>query len=462
MKTNHNAQEHITSNHELNKPTYTCVNCWKVFDSQELMEEHMISHSETCDADPKWFTCEICAAAFEDLSLLEDHKRTNHKEGRKEAESLENQVKLEEIIKSLKSENISIKNEKIKTEQKLSERSLELEQLRALGCAKCKEKFTIVNKLNEHIEEAEIENKALVNDLDKLKKDKTKSDKEVDKRIKEMKTELTKCYSDVDKYYQENIKLSEHNKTLEEVLKVNNDLHFKLKRIEEKLADEEVEEEILIVEDNHENNQPTNGNTGTIPKEVVNHPCNKCDFTANTMGLLRRHAKQKHTCTNPTDGATALPLNQKETRQEIDKERIKCDKCTFISNSKEVLMKHLDEKHTSLNYERICRFWQRGDCTRGQNCNFSHGQLQEQNTTRPCFAWARGSCTYGDSCKYFHNSIPNNSIPNCRFQNDCYNWPNCRFLHQSSNNEKKMEKYCQYQDFPMGPQAQRNVPFSQW
>ena len=114
--------------------------------------------------------------------------------------------------------------------------------------------------------------------------------------MKEIKAELAKCYSDVDKYYQENVKLAEHNKTLEQVLKVNTELHDQLKKIEEKLA----EDEVLVIEETTKDK----ANTGATPQKTATHPCNKCDFNGHTAGLLRRHLKQKHTNQGPQQNGT--------------------------------------------------------------------------------------------------------------------------------------------------------------
>ena len=73
--------------------------------------------------------------------------------------------------------------------------------------------------------------------------------------------------------------------------------------------------------------------------------------------------------------------------------------------------------------QRVCRFWQQGECRRGDSCNFAHPgarggggggsggggfgggggrQGGAGGATGICHAWQRGNCQRGDSCRYLH------------------------------------------------------------
>ena len=327
-----------------------------------------------------------------------------------------------------------------------------------ISCKDCENTAKTVTFLNEHIEECETDLTKTKKEYEKVKKEKNKIVKEMDKKVRELRSELDKYYLDVDKLYQENVKLAEHNKTLEEVLKVNTELHDKLKDMEDKLAGEEE----ITIEDPTPTSQKYSGYT-----------CKKCEFKCHTMGLLRRHVKQKHTSYNFEKDGTAkdenVPKFTDGTRS------VKCDQCTFTVDNDVALVRHITEKHTAKAEEKKfpCRFWRRGSCKKGLDCDFSH----EVKIIKPCRYWARGTCSYGSECRFAHNSLPE-----CRYGDNCRAWPNCRFQHESSANsycryqENCQDSFCSfvhflghfppqldsYQEFPSFPTAQGRVPFSQW
>ena len=55
-----------------------------------------------------------------------------------------------------------------------------------------------------------------------------------------------------------------------------------------------------------------------------------------------------------------------------------------------------------------CYAYERGECTRGENCRFSHGSEPTYGGggggggAPVCYAHQRGECTRGDSCKFSH------------------------------------------------------------
>ena len=51
-----------------------------------------------------------------------------------------------------------------------------------------------------------------------------------------------------------------------------------------------------------------------------------------------------------------------------------------------------------------CYAFQRGECTRGDACRFSHDPNAEAppRSSAPCYAFQRGECDRGDACRFSH------------------------------------------------------------
>ena len=52
----------------------------------------------------------------------------------------------------------------------------------------------------------------------------------------------------------------------------------------------------------------------------------------------------------------------------------------------------------------VCYAFQKGECTRGDACRFSHDPNAEapQRSSAPCYAFQRGECDRGDACRFSH------------------------------------------------------------
>ena len=155
----------------------------------------------------------------------------------------------------------------------------------------------------------------------------------------------------------------------------------------------------------------------------VYHCCNQCDHSFKTVGLLKRHVRQMHENTEPE-----RPQAENNSRREI---LIKCDDCSYKSNSTQDLMRHKDAQHVQKKTEgyRTCRYWLRGACVFGVNCRFEH-LLPNQ----------------GDA--YMNNQ---NYMMECWFQQNCLN-QRCLFQHNSNHFlENSSPDLNSYQEFPPFP-----------
>eukprot|EP00242_Pyramimonas_sp_CCMP2087_P016734 CAMPEP_0198210220 /NCGR_PEP_ID=MMETSP1445-20131203/19968_1 /TAXON_ID=36898 /ORGANISM="Pyramimonas sp., Strain CCMP2087" /LENGTH=155 /DNA_ID=CAMNT_0043884227 /DNA_START=99 /DNA_END=562 /DNA_ORIENTATION=- len=66
----------------------------------------------------------------------------------------------------------------------------------------------------------------------------------------------------------------------------------------------------------------------------------------------------------------------------------------------------------------VCGDFQRGTCTRGDGCRFSHdpeaaaaesaGRAAMPRSDQPCYQFTQGTCTRGDACRFSHSaqSVP--------------------------------------------------------
>jgi len=91
----------------------------------------------------------------------------------------------------------------------------------------------------------------------------------------------------------------------------------------------------------------------------------------------------------------------------------------------------------------VCYAFQKGECTRGDACRFSHtegggggggGFGASPRASAPCYAFQKGECSRGDSCRFSHDpnaQAPQRSSQPCyAFQKgECSRGDSCRFSH---------------------------------
>jgi cleavage and polyadenylation specificity factor subunit 4 len=87
----------------------------------------------------------------------------------------------------------------------------------------------------------------------------------------------------------------------------------------------------------------------------------------------------------------------------------------------------------------VCYAFQKGECTRGDACRFSHtegggGGGGGGGAKPPCYSFQKGECTRGDDCRFSHDpnaAAPQRSTQPCySFQKgECTRGDACRFSH---------------------------------
>ena len=91
---------------------------------------------------------------------------------------------------------------------------------------------------------------------------------------------------------------------------------------------------------------------------------------------------------------------------------IKCDDCRYKAKSMQELIKHKDDEHVRKKdvrkneiSNRTCRYWLRGNCNFGINCNFKHSKH------------SRNNCKYYPNCHFEYRT----TSESCAFQQNCVN-----------------------------------------
>ena len=155
--------------------------------------------------------------------------------------------------------------------------------------------------------------------------------------------------------------------------------------------------------------------------------CDMCNVVFKTMGLVRRHMEQEH------HGHTGERI-QRGTESEYT---IKCTMCDFMAKSNIQIQKHMKVRHEEdFEINQECRYWRRGNCVRGQQCKFLHGE--------------RPACRHGLQCRFWPNCFfSHQNVKPCRFQEYCQNNA-CTFAHflGARINMQPPPHLNSYQEFP--------------
>lgn len=96
-------------------------------------------------------------------------------------------------------------------------------------------------------------------------------------------------------------------------------------------------------------------------------------------------------------------------------------------------VKKIDESDPSS--VNICRFFLKGNCTKGSGCAFKHGRPDKSVV---CKHWLRGLCKKGENCEFLHE-YNLKKMPECWFfskYGECSNHE-CMYLHIDPNSKVK-------------------------
>ncbi|KAI7863041.1 hypothetical protein BDF14DRAFT_1848201 [Spinellus fusiger] len=88
--------------------------------------------------------------------------------------------------------------------------------------------------------------------------------------------------------------------------------------------------------------------------------------------------------------------------------------------------------------EPICKYYLKGACTKGTNCQFRH-KGYDRDKSVVCKHWLRGLCKKGDSCEFLH-VFNMKKMPECWFYSkygECCNGDECMYLHIDPESRQK-------------------------
>lgn len=80
--------------------------------------------------------------------------------------------------------------------------------------------------------------------------------------------------------------------------------------------------------------------------------------------------------------------------------------------------------------DNICRFFLKGHCSKGNNCQFRHVRTDPSKAV-VCKHWLRGLCKKGDNCEFLHE-YNLRKMPECWFYSkygECNNGTECIVCH---------------------------------
>ena len=384
------------SKHESEQHNFKCNSCEEGF----MVETELTTHIAT-EHVSQGYPCDICDKVYTSKEIHEQHMIMKHKETR--VESMDTPTQTD----TFSCENCLIRIGKTKHFDTLQKEHIELLELYERQKSICSDQLQNIQKQNEQIVVFHSEKQEHEKEVSRLKKLNAKNEKASASKINELKSKVEESYKAVDKYAQENTKLAEEKKMLEEILEINQ-MHSEITEAasveveivtdtaeDEGEENEEIEVEIYDLEDNEPDDdeviafylqqnvnrakrtgpmeQPTLKKQNTTPQSKKNLPfkCDLCDFTAKTQININLHKEAQH--------------------KEVQQKSKTCSKCDFRYKTNVQLEKHIKVAHS--NSEKTCWFWENDFCARGNSCRFSHKTFRTTDggpRITPC--WYQNNC----------------------------------------------------------------------
>ena len=467
-------------------PKFSCFECREGFATVNALSEH--------EKDKHENNCQKCGKFFFSLNDLNNHNQSDHAENLSEP-SKENEIvgNKEEVQKSLTQSDDSIKEVSVEqditptiAEENHSETSSlhpkpDVPQLNddsingieketpapsdSNKIAYAQNKMTVDNfivlekehkdlldrynrldvlynaLLNEKniISEKNVElnsnTEELKKEIDNLKKSSLKREKMFRTIRKDLEDKLEESYDTANKYVQENVKLAEEKRALEEIRRVGN-LQSSQSDTESDVGDwaEHIDDDDELVDFHLQQNIDRDRDRS------VNYNCKECSFKSNTENRLQNHMKSQHLnceqCNFNAKTKVQLFMHKEAHHKQIireefhvDQRHFGCNKCDFRARTAYQMGRHMEVRH-----QRTCPHWARGYCRYGELCWLEHPDISQgnykkqnvENSVNP--AHKNVPCWYQDRCKRINCRYQHSQTQSCHFQEFCQN-SKCQFVH---------------------------------
>ena len=162
--------------------------------------------------------------------------------------------------------------------------------------------------------------------------------------------------------------------------------------------------------------------------------CITCNKLFETEHSLKQHIQSKH------KGEVVLPVGhpQRYARAALHpSQNIACTKCDKrFSTGRQIeehMTEHDDESNIKQEYKnprdtKICRYFRKGNCLKGNRCLFKHTSLPVCNRGQECIFLAQNRCRFSHP-EFINNKRDFANKKDCKYKSECWNQITCAFRH---------------------------------
>ena len=181
-------------------------------------------------------------------------------------------------------------------------------------------------------------------------------------------------------------------------------------------------------------------NKSVIEKHMEKmHTCLECKTVHQDLYELNRHKEKEHTQTEykcaACDFVTKSESDYKAHLSEHEKAKYVCEVCGKKANSQDEIDEHIQSIHVKEMFQHfVKRHERRNSDNKSKNrrdSNTSKAKVysyEERKNNGYCMYWNKGGCSYGEFCRFSHEESPE-----CRFQDQCFRKSTCKFFHHDQS-----------------------------
>ena len=397
--------EHVCQDHIPMVSQYQCDECGNVFCNESLLREHKTrNHSEVLN-----FQCRVCQNNYRTESQLSEHIKTVHEDAKKELELLKRR---HEALKEKYDEAVNKNKEYAKKLFNCLKENTELKDNAE------KDAETLADTLNMNqvlLEEIKVKDEI-------IKADQKIKETEVNINVINVEHESTEQSS--------NRNVAKCNKCDWTSLNPTHLAGHMLKHTGQYVCGSckstfLTKDEMGVHERIHTNRINENS-----------FKCITCDKEFQAQHSLKQHLDTKHRKN------TVFPVGHPDRYH--NQKKISCHDCNMIFNNEREIhehkKEHMIENNKEENYQfsrkdKVCRYFRRGFCVKGEDCVFKHISNQSMNVAA-CRKGQECKYFYQNRCKFYHDGerdrVQTTRVQKaCRYKEECWNIRACRFSHQS-------------------------------